>query len=292
MPVVTQPVAADFGRANILFRARARRHWVDDFPGPLSVKAVMDGRVAWTAEGRERVVDEASFLVLNAGQPYSMRIDEARPQATCCLFFAGGFVEGVRAALLDPDPDGVGAAPHHFAAGLRPADERLLPRIRMLAASGAATAGWREEQFLEAARDLALLDAEFARRVARVPAARAATREECLRRLERAREFLHAHAAAEADLAEAARAACLSPFHFHRLFRQTFGLTPHQYRTGLRLERARRRLELGCGVTEACLDAGFESLGSFSTLFRRKFGAPPSAWQKSKFEEARRARPG
>ena len=76
MPVVTQPAAGDFGRANVLLRARARRHFVDDFPGPLSVKAVIDGRVAWKADGRERVVDEASFLVLNAGQPYSMRIDE------------------------------------------------------------------------------------------------------------------------------------------------------------------------------------------------------------------------
>lgn len=280
MPVVTQPAAGDFGRANVLLRARARSHFVDDFPGPLSIKAVIDGRVAWKADGRKRVVDEASFLVLNAGQPYSMRIDEALPQATCCLFFAEGFVEGVREALLDPDPEPRAAGPHRFAVGLRPADARLLPRIRVLAASPAVGSGWGEEQFLEAARDLVLLDRECARRIAQVPAARAATREESLRRLEQAREFLHAHAAEEIDLAVAARAACLSPFHFHRLFRRTFGVTPHQYRTQLRLERARRRLELGFGVTEACLDAGFESLGSFSALFRRRFGVPPSAARK------------
>jgi AraC-like DNA-binding protein len=47
------------------------------------------------------------------------------------------------------------------------------------------------------------------------------------------------------------------------------------------LERARRLLALGLPVTEACLGSGFESLGSFSTLFRRRFGIPPSEFRRS-----------
>jgi AraC-like DNA-binding protein len=215
-----------------------------------------------------------------------MRLESARPINTCCLFFERGFVENARysliregaAALDEPDT----APPHRFSVGLRMGDDRLLPRIREIAARmWTCSPGWLEEQMTEAARDLVLLDRQSRLLMSRVPAARASTRQESLRRLERAREFLHAHASEPLDLAQAAKAACLSPFHFHRLFRQTFGETPHEYRTRLRLERARRRIELGSPVTEACFESGFASLGSFSRLFRRCFGAPPSAFRRA-----------
>ena len=66
-----------------------------------------------------------------------------------------------------------------------------------------------------------------------------------------------------------------------RTFRQLFHQTPYQYITARRLELARRLLaETERPISEICLAVGFESLGSFSWLFRRKVGVAPSEYRQ------------
>jgi len=105
--------------------------------------------------------------------------------------------------------------------------------------------------------------------------------DDTFRRLCRARDFLHDRHAEPLGLADLARQAGLSRFHFLRLFRDAFGVTPHEYLTRVRLGRAKTLLAVDHhSVTEVCFDVGFSSLGSFSTLFAERFGCPPSAWRK------------
>ncbi|GAB3831153.1 helix-turn-helix domain-containing protein [Hymenobacter jeollabukensis] len=92
-----------------------------------------------------------------------------------------------------------------------------------------------------------------------------------------ARQFIEQHYAEAIGLLEMAEAACCSKFHFLRLFRQYYGRTPHQYLTALRLRQARRRLLGGAPVAEACQAVGFDSVTSFTGLFRRTYGCPPRA---------------
>ena len=83
------------------------------------------------------------------------------------------------------------------------------------------------------------------------------------------------------SVAAIAMHAGLSPFRFIRLFRAVFGTTPHQYRIDTRLARARELLmTTDRPVTEVCLDVGFTSLGSFSSLFAKRVGAPPSDYRR------------
>ncbi|HVX52801.1 MAG TPA: AraC family transcriptional regulator [Chitinophagaceae bacterium] len=82
------------------------------------------------------------------------------------------------------------------------------------------------------------------------------------------------------DLAGISRQACLSPYHFHRLFTTIYRKTPHQYLTWKRLEKARLLLEKeGISVTEVCNSVGFESLSSFSLLFKRESGYAPQYYR-------------
>jgi AraC family transcriptional regulator len=273
--------SAPLGVRNAILWARGRRHVVENFPGPLSIKSVTTGTVAWKTGGREMLVDRDSFLVLNHGEPYSMLIDSRQPVTTLCVFFEPGFVESVCGSLSQPDLEPV-SAPAGFLPRLRMADARILPRMQSIANTSLADRLWLDQQFLALATDLAMLQSEVARRVRLMPARRAATREELFRRVRRGQEFLHAVAESDVDLAAIARQACLSPYHFHRTFVQAFGQTPHQYLTTLRLARARRLLETTrLTVTEVSGAVGFESPASFSALFRRTTGVPPSALRRS-----------
>lgn len=78
-----------------------------------------------------------------------------------------------------------------------------------------------------------------------------------------------------------ARGAGVSVFHFIRVFRALFGVTPHQARVRARLERARLALALGDGaVTEISLESGFDSLGTFSRVFAARVGESPTAHRR------------
>jgi AraC-like DNA-binding protein len=80
---------------------------------------------------------------------------------------------------------------------------------------------------------------------------------------------------------EVAREAAMSPFHFIRQFHAVFGETPHQARIRSRLDRARFLLAVGeRSVTDICMEVGFSSHGSFSTLFARRVGVSPSEYRR------------
>jgi AraC family transcriptional regulator len=270
--------------------ARARRHFVTDFAGPLSIKHVVQGRVHWNTGHDELWVDDASLLILNDGEPYSLHIDGAEQVETCCVFFQTGFVESIANSLstseehLLDDPFR-SPPPLPFLSRLHQCDHKLTERLTRLRewALRYPSRSESEDHFVALAQHLLGLYEEMRLRLTRVPAARASTRLELLKRIERGREFLHADANAAIGLSQIATAACLSPFHFHRAFTSVFGKTPHAYLSAMRLDRAMRMLGRGVSVTDACFAVGFESVGSFSTLFRRRFGQPPSAFIPTKF---------
>jgi AraC-like DNA-binding protein len=102
------------------------------------------------------------------------------------------------------------------------------------------------------------------------------------RHLLRAKDLADARYADPLTVADMARAARLSPAHFSREFRRTFGEAPHQYLLTRRLERAAALLRnTDRSVTEICFAVGLSSLGSFTTSFRRVYGTPPLAYRAS-----------
>lgn len=102
------------------------------------------------------------------------------------------------------------------------------------------------------------------------------------RHLLRARDLADARYAEPLDVATMARAAGLSPAYFSREFRSAFGVSPHAYLLTRRLERAAALLRsTDRSVADICVSVGLSSVGSFTTSFRRMYGASPTAYRAS-----------
>jgi AraC-like DNA-binding protein len=100
------------------------------------------------------------------------------------------------------------------------------------------------------------------------------------RRMLQTRDTMDRAFARPLDVAALARVAHVSPAHFSRQFRATFGETPHRYLQRRRVERAMELLrETDRPVTEICFEVGFHSLGTFTRTFREIVGEPPSAYR-------------
>jgi AraC-like DNA-binding protein len=109
-------------------------------------------------------------------------------------------------------------------------------------------------------------------------------RADLYRRIVQAKLFIDGNYAERIDAGEIADEACYSKFHFIRTFKSIYGKTPHQYLTAVRVEKAKELLEEGVSVTEACFAVGFDSLGSFTGLFKRRAGVTPSEYQRQRLE--------
>ena len=102
------------------------------------------------------------------------------------------------------------------------------------------------------------------------------------RHLLRAKDLADARYFEHLDVDDMARAAGLSRAHFSREFRRAFGESPHQYLLTRRLERAAALLRTtDRSVATVCFDVGLQSVGSFTTSFKRAFGASPTAYRAS-----------
>ena len=114
---------------------------------------------------------------------------------------------------------------------------------------------------------------------------------ETLQRLGRARDFIDHCYDHPLNLDQISEKACFSRYHFLRLFRQAFKQTPHQYLIHRRIEKAKELLsEDDLRVTDVCFEVGFQSLGSFSTLFHRCVGHAPATYRER--AQAKRQIPG
>lgn len=100
------------------------------------------------------------------------------------------------------------------------------------------------------------------------------------RHLLRAKDLADHRYTEQIDVDYMAQAAGLSRAHFSREFKQAFGVSPHAYLLTRRLERAAALLRTtDRTVIEICLDVGLQSVGSFTTSFKRTYGKTPAQYR-------------
>jgi len=93
-------------------------------------------------------------------------------------------------------------------------------------------------------------------------------------------DYVDQHLDESISLASLARLAGLSPFHFARAFRQSFGMPPHRYHTSQRIERAKTLLACPSqSVTNIAIDVGFAETSSFTKAFCKLAGMTPTQYR-------------
>ncbi|MDQ2751784.1 MAG: AraC family transcriptional regulator [Bacteroidota bacterium] len=100
------------------------------------------------------------------------------------------------------------------------------------------------------------------------------------KRIVQAKLFIDTHYADKIDINQISDEAYFSKFHFIRLFKQIYGYTPHQYLTAVRIDNAILLFQKGKPVSDVCFCVGFDSLSSFSGLFKKRTGCLPSHFLK------------
>ncbi|MBV6439695.1 MAG: AraC family transcriptional regulator [Haliscomenobacteraceae bacterium CHB4] len=258
-----------------------------DHESRLSIRLMLNGRQYYRVGNHDHIVTPDNYLVVNQGQYYRTSFHGTTEQEMILVAFQPGFAEGLLHALVTPqdklldDPFQSNAQPVQFFEKTYNADPAIGKLFSLLRSLMNKDISLRKEADLDGiytALLTRLLDVHriTSEEISRLGSVKSSTRAELYRRLSIARDYMDAHLHRRVSVEEAANAACLSPHHFKRIFKQLFGATPHRYHVYRRLESARQLLRHGClSVGEICHLVGFEDDSSFIRLFRRRFGYTP-----------------
>lgn len=281
----SQPLAK-----SVFLSGRAYRYEAAASAPPLSIKTMDNGVAKYRAGRRHFAVDESGYLVLNDRQPYEIEINSYSLVESFVIFFPQGWAEETLRALtakedlLLDQPEGTGADVINFFEKFTPHDEWVTPVLRRLHTAykrGPVSDIYLEENLRDLLEGLLRARGQCLREINALPNLRASTRHEIWVRTHRAADFIRAHCEQPLTLKEISAAACLSPFHCLRVFKQVFGKTPGEFVAECRSERAAFLLDrTALPVTEIAAAVGYESLGSFITWFGKHFGRSPLQFRR------------
>jgi AraC-like DNA-binding protein len=233
----------------------------------VAIGAVMEGTFQYRTTTGAAVLAPGSLLLGNHGDAFECGHEHGTGDRCLAVLLAPGLMETVAAAVP-------GARRTAFAAPQLPPLASLVP---LLAAARAARDGADPAELEEVALRLAGAAVSSPAGADR-PAARTIARDE--RRISEALRRIEAEAADRLSLADLARGAATSPYHFLRTFRQVVGMTPYQFILHTRLSRAAARLRGSDEpVSAIAFDAGFGDLSTFNRRFRRVMGCTPGAYR-------------
>ncbi|MDX1942198.1 MAG: AraC family transcriptional regulator [Saprospiraceae bacterium] len=279
-----------FKKRNVIFRAKTR---YADFPehwGCLSVKTVATGMETFLIENESFILNNEKYLVLNEGQYYGSHVESEKEVQSFTINFSQAFVREAMSAmsgdttqLLD-DPFLETPVMPEFVQYFYEHDVVVTPliqKIRLLSDNFSEHQYQIEDSYYQLFQALLLKKEEVSRFIQKTPALKKSTQVELFRRLARAKDYMDSHFAKPLSLEELAQVACLSTFHFLSCFKTLHGLTPYQYLTQVRLRQAKNLLTISDNsVQQVCHAVGYEDISSFSKLYKKTFGVPPSKTEK------------
>jgi AraC-like DNA-binding protein len=259
-----------WGVSDIVCSAGPRDRPFEERHDAVCIAAVTQGTFQYRSTLGAAVLAPGAVLLGNEGTCFECGHEHAAGDRCLSFHFAPDYLEAIVAAVP-------GARRTGFTVPRLPPLPCLLP---LLAAAEAARDDGDGAELEELALRLAgvvaaaLVDAGKSERS---PSSRDSHRvTDALRRIE---AQAHEHLA----LADLAREATMSPYHFLRTFCQVVGMTPHQFVLRTRLHRAAVRLRRSDeAVSVIAFDMGFNDLSTFNRRFRRVMGLSPSAYRTAK----------
>ncbi|PIQ27362.1 hypothetical protein COW36_15540 [bacterium (Candidatus Blackallbacteria) CG17_big_fil_post_rev_8_21_14_2_50_48_46] len=268
---------------SLILNAQTKQIYRPDIRGPFSIFMNRKGISHCTLEGTRITLPEDTFLISNTGQYYSLEIDAPETVETFNLHLGNTFMEEVQASLR--------LSHSHLLDEPQARVEKLFIFPNRLNRKTSAFSAWietarqREGEALEAHLMHLILyllqeQKEIQAEISRLPALRKTTREELHKRLNQARDCLYSDTKQRHSLDHLAQIACLSKYHFLRLFRAAYGCTPYQYQLQLRIEKSAQLLRCTkLSVQDIAFSMGFDDPSSFSRLFYRQWGLYPSQYR-------------
>jgi AraC family transcriptional regulator len=279
------------GWPNVVINAHTRSEHRPEVRGTLSLFSNISAESICAAENYTVTIPEDYFFISNNKQEYSLDIETEKPVETFNIHFSEMLLQDIshnvhhsHIALLDGNTNTT--TPLLFYNKLYRKDaifNALTTQIKTKAATNELGDAELEELLTDLLYHLIQQNTYVGKQVNSLDAEKFSTRKELYRRLARATDYMAAHYTQAIPLDELAGVACLSKFHFIRLFKAVFKQSPYQYITSLRMQRAANLLQHSAlEIQQIAGWVGYDNSSSFCRAFLKHTRCSPQEFRKGK----------
>jgi AraC family transcriptional regulator len=243
----------------------------------------LDADQIYQVDSREHNVKPDRYLLINEGQWFRTSASFDKPARMLTLAFKVGLAGDMYSTLTRDDsylldhPENK-TAPLFIFDKTYPVDD-FLHRVstRFSNPDMAIDSDTLSDTMENVLQHVLHQQAGVQRDIQRIGAAKLSTRQEIYRRLSWTKDFIEDRLSTPLSTEELAQHACLSLYHFKRLFKEVHGVAPYQYIKMRRLARARQLLTAGYSVGETCKLSGWQDAASFIRSYKKSRGTTPGA---------------
>jgi AraC family transcriptional regulator len=274
-------VLPNSGWPSVILNTKASNICRDNIRGPFSIFTNISGSSIVTTDKRGVVVRDDFFYVSNQDQHYTLEVEKTQKAETFNIHFGEFFASEVLKSLT--------TSPHELLENAALPSQAFALHNRLYKRSEKTHQIIRnlqtendnklfEEECLAALMVEILKEDQATQKIIqRIVSVKQSTREEILKRLTVVTDYIYSTYDRDISLDELANIACLSKFHFLRLFKIAFQITPLQFITNIRMIRAKEILQHKKNeVKEIGRMLGFKDSSSFSRTFFNYYGVYPT----------------
>jgi AraC-like DNA-binding protein len=256
-----------------------------------TIKSVFKGEEYYVTKKTKYKVTEKNFLLFNALQEHESYIDSQERIDSFSIFFSPEYIENVFSAFAGTS-DSLACAPNKIYNNSQtfPFIEKLydkdrltqyhLSNIKKSLTDFSENENFIQEQIYFLLEHLYYSQKKVLREVNNLEPLRKSTKLELYKRLNMVKDYIESCYNEKLNLADLAKAACISEHHMLREFKKYFKVTPYQYLMNVRLEESASLLKKdNKSISEISEAIGFEYLSSFSQAFKEKYKISPNEYR-------------
>lgn len=273
---------------NIALNVKCRQVSRTGVESPYSLFLNKTGHSYCGVNKKQYRIEDDNFLLSRPGEQYDLIVDNLQQTETFNIHINKDFFHGwahtlttPHAQLLDKPFENTAAEPALFTQLYRKTGDFNLLIARLEAVNEGDMAGF-DYVFGQVVQYLLLCSNDTRQQIANLPAVKQSVKADIYSRLAVAKDFIQSNYNTALNLDELSREIAISKFHFLRLFKLCYGISPYQYLAKIRLEKAARLLKnTNRPISEISDTLGFEYPNSFIKAFQKSYGTPPLQYRKA-----------
>lgn len=264
---------------------KANKLYSGDHVSRLSIRTISDGYQYHQVNKQDLILKKDNYLIVNEGEEFHSEISVEKDIEGILVAFSNSDVQSLFTSLrnkeqkLLDDPfelDQVDIPLESQSVNLSNQLKLLMVQIKHGILTELECNIYFEEIFMKILVKVFEDQSELQSSIAQLAYKKDSTKKEIYRRVRKAKDFIDGHLKDNLSVKELSQEATMSPFHFIRSFKKIYRVSPHQYLTAQRLQKAKFLLrDTDNTVGDICQQVGLMNSSSFTRLFKRKEGKTP-----------------
>jgi AraC family transcriptional regulator len=253
-----------------------------------AIKYVMNGMEKYTVNGQDFLVHGGEYLLCNPASEGKIYVDSKKDVEGICIDLSVEILSEAIASHCRPDSPMADAGLDKFFRSGNFLESKyssrntklgnLLTQVHhCIGSNPEKDHEFTHEFYFNLAQHVVMDCIPLYNQLQSIPSIKLSTKKDLFGRLSKGKDFMDAHYTTDIYIEKIAHESCMSQFHFYRLFKNVYGLSPYQYIKEKRLNLAKENIEQGkASITEIAAQVGYADLFSFSKAYKQYFGKSPS----------------